>query len=59
MANLLLQNLTKKKQYEKLHLLSNNSEILNGISTITVNGHTNGQQLVKIESDNEKEREKK
>ena len=35
----------------KLHLLSDNSKIFKGISTITVNGHTNGQQLIKIESE--------
>ena len=36
-----------------LHLIAENSKIFNGISTITVNGHTNGQQLIKIESEND------
>ena len=31
-----------------LKLVSDNSEILDGISTYTVNGHTTGQQLIKI-----------
>ena len=30
-----------------------NTEILDGVSTYIVNGHTNGQQLIKIESDGE------
>ena len=37
----------------KLKLLPENTEILDGVSTYIVNGHTNGQQLIKIESDGE------
>ena len=36
-----------------LRLIPDNSTILDGISTYLVNGHTHGQQLVKINSDNE------
>ena len=36
-----------------LKLIPNNYEILNGISTYVVNGHTEGQQLVKINAGNE------
>ena len=36
-----------------LKLVSDNSEILNGVSTYTVDGHTTGQQLIKI-SDGDK-----
>ena len=36
-----------------LELVSDNSEILNGVSTYTVDGHTTGQQLIKI-SDGDK-----
>ena len=35
----------------KLRLISDNSIIIDGISTISVDGHTFGQQLVKIESE--------
>jgi len=34
-----------------LELVSDNSEILNGVSTYTVDGHTTGQQLIKISDD--------
>jgi len=37
----------------KLKFLQENTEILDGISTIVVNGHTHGQQLIKIQSDAE------
>ena len=37
----------------KLNLLTDNTKVFNGISTITVNGHTTGQQLIKIESNND------
>tara|TARA_Y100000994_G_scaffold211799_1_gene186298 strand:+ start:2485 stop:3330 length:846 start_codon:yes stop_codon:yes gene_type:complete len=40
------------KDNELLELVSDNSEILDGISTYTVDGHTTGQQLVKISSKN-------
>ena len=39
---------------EVLRFIPGNSTILDGISTYLVNGHTYGQQLVKINSDNEK-----
>ena len=35
-----------------LHLISDNSNILDGVSTYTVDGHTTGQQLIKISSSN-------
>ncbi len=34
-----------------LELVSDNSLIIDGISTISVNGHTTGQQLIKIDSE--------
>ena len=34
----------------KLELVPENTEIIEGISTIVVNGHTVGQQLIKVES---------
>ena len=37
----------------QLQLIDENVEIINGISTIMVNGHTHGQQLIKVESDND------
>jgi len=52
-ASYLDLNYLPLKKTAKLHLLPENSEIFNGLSTITVNGHTNGQQLIKIESDND------
>ena len=36
------------KKTGQLFLLDENVEILNGISTMIVNGHTDGQQLIKI-----------
>ncbi len=35
----------------KLELVAENSIIMDGISTISVNGHTFGQQLIKVESE--------
>jgi len=35
---------------DQLNLLDENTEIIDGISTIVVNGHTHGQQLIKVES---------
>ena len=48
-----------KENYQPIHdaglfeFIESNSNILPGISTYTVNGHTTGQQLIKIESDGE------
>jgi len=39
------------KENECLDLVSENFEILEGVSTLVVHGHTFGQQLVKIDSD--------
>ena len=36
-----------------LNLIVENSEILSGISSYIVNGHTTGQQLIKVESEEE------
>ena len=50
-ASYLKQNYLPLKNAGVLNLISDNSEILPGISSYIVNGHTTGQQLIKIESD--------
>ena len=44
----IINDITGGKNPKILELVSDNSEILNGISTYTVDGHTTGQQLIKI-----------
>ena len=50
-ASYLNYNYSLLESLGRLILVSDNSIILDGISTITVNGHTSGQQLVKIKSE--------
>ena len=52
-ASYLGENFKILKDVGSLNLIPDNYEILNGISTYVVNGHTEGQQLVKIKADNE------
>jgi len=48
-ASYLIENYEALEKYGVLTLLPGNSQILPGISTYLVNGHTSGQQLVKVE----------
>jgi len=50
-ASYLSLNFLPLQKAGKLELVKENSVILDGVSTITVNGHTNGQQLVKVKSE--------
>ena len=52
-ASYLNLNYQLLEDHNLLSFVPDNSEILEGVSTYTVNGHTNGQQLIKI-YDNEK-----
>tara|TARA_Y100001970_G_scaffold52986_1_gene67033 strand:+ start:10297 stop:11151 length:855 start_codon:yes stop_codon:yes gene_type:complete len=52
-ASYLNLNYQLLEDHNLLSFVPDNSEILEGVSTYTVNGHTNGQQLIKIH-DNEK-----
>ena len=52
-ASYLGENYLTLKQNGCLNFVSDNSEVIDGISTISVNGHTKGQQLIKISSNNE------
>jgi len=52
-ASYLSENYMCLMEDKVLELIPNNSTILDGISTYLVNGHTYGQQLVKINSNNE------
>ena len=52
-ASYLKENYVPIYESGLFELVSSNSTILPGISTYTVNGHTSGQQLVKIESNGE------
>ena len=49
-ASYLKENYSPLKESGKLNLVDDNSNLFKGVSTISVNGHTFGQQLVKIES---------
>ena len=51
-ASYLAENFKILEDVGSLNLISDNCEILNGISTYVVNGHTQGQQLVKINAGN-------
>jgi len=51
-ASYLSVNYQLLKDNNLLKLIPDNSEILEGISTYTVNGHTKGQQLIKVSSNN-------
>tara|TARA_B100001029_G_C15017885_1_gene428581 strand:+ start:203 stop:1063 length:861 start_codon:yes stop_codon:yes gene_type:complete len=50
-ASYLKNNYLPLKEYGKLKILPENCDIMDGISTLIVNGHTFGQQLIKIESE--------
>jgi len=50
-ASYLKINYEPLKKIGQLILLDDNVEIMDGISTIVVNGHTEGQQLIKVEDD--------
>jgi len=52
-ASYLKENYASLNDYDQLQFISNNSFILPGISTYMVDGHTTGQQLIKIESEGE------
>ena len=52
-ASYLPENYLPLKESGQLTLVKDNAELLDGISTITINGHTFGQQLIKVESDGE------
>ncbi|NOZ09083.1 MAG: MBL fold metallo-hydrolase, partial [FCB group bacterium] len=47
-ASYLAENYVPLQEAGVLELAEDNAQILPGISTYTVNGHTNGQQLIKI-----------
>ena len=51
MASYLKENYVPIDDAGLFNFIDNNSMILPGISTYTVNGHTTGQQLIKVESD--------
>jgi glyoxylase-like metal-dependent hydrolase (beta-lactamase superfamily II) len=52
-ASYLKENYMPLKDAGVLNLIADNSEILSGISSYIVNGHTIGQQLIKVESEGE------
>jgi glyoxylase-like metal-dependent hydrolase (beta-lactamase superfamily II) len=52
-ASYLNENYLPLKDAGVLNLIDENSEILPGISSYIVNGHTTGQQLIKVESEDE------
>jgi glyoxylase-like metal-dependent hydrolase (beta-lactamase superfamily II) len=52
-ASYLNENYLPLKGAGVLNLIDDNSEILPGISSYTVNGHTTGQQLIKVEGGGE------
>ena len=52
-ASYLSENYMCLIEHEVLEFISNNSPVLEGISTYPVNGHTYGQQLVKVTSEND------
>ena len=52
-ASYLSENYIALRESDQLRLIEDNSLILKDISTISVNGHTFGQQLIKISSKNE------
>ena len=49
-ASYLKENYLSLKNAGELNLIADDSEILPGISSYIVNGHTTGQQLIKVES---------
>jgi len=52
-ASYLKENYMPLKDSGVLNLIADNSEIFPGISSYIVNGHTTGQQLIKVESEGE------
>ena len=52
-ASYIKENYILLKEYGQLELLPENSNIIDGIDTYTVNGHTYGQQLIKISDNND------
>ncbi len=49
-ASFLKENLNPLKEQARLRLIEGDDEIFPGITSVVVNGHTTGQQLIKIES---------
>lgn len=47
-ASYLLENYMALEEYNVLNIIPENSDIIDGIETYVVNGHTTGQQLIKI-----------
>ena len=52
-ASYIKENYILLKEYGQLELVPENSNIIDGIDTYTVNGHTYGQQLIKISDNND------
>ena len=52
-ASYLFENYISLKEKNVLNVVDKNCEIINGIETYVVNGHTTGQQLIKISGKNE------
>ena len=50
-ASYLEKNYSFLESTGKLKLIPDNSQIIDGICTLTVNGHTSGQQLIKVMDD--------
>ncbi len=52
-ASYIKENYILLKEFGQLELVPENSNIIDGIDTYTVNGHTYGQQLIKISDNND------
>ncbi len=52
-ASYLIQNFMPIKELGQLELIDDNQKIINGIESLVVNGHTTGQQLIKITVNND------
>jgi len=52
-ASYLKENYVPLLENNVLNIIPDNSEIIDGISTYVVNGHTHGQQLIKVNGNNE------
>ena len=52
-ASYLFENYMSLKENNVLNVVNENCEIINGIETYVVNGHTAGQQLIKVSGKNE------
>ena len=53
-ASYLKENFICLKDYNVLNILPDNTEILPGVNTYVVSGHTSGQQLVIVSGDSKK-----